>query len=191
LSTFPTRILLATDGSSHAELAAMKAVELAKSTGARLHVVAVGRTFPAAVYDVYTEAWREDLRREAQEVLDAQVKKIEEAGGTVAIAHLKMNESRDEAIVHLAEEIDADLIVIGSRGFGGLKRALLGNVADSVVRHAHCPVLVVRPSEGTSLPFLGRFSLLLRRQPELVARREEGSVGEQSYQDGRDCDAAQ
>jgi nucleotide-binding universal stress UspA family protein len=153
LSTFPTRILLATDGSSHATLAAMKAVELAKSTGARLHVVAVGRTFPAAVYDVYTEAWREDLRREAQEVLDAQVKKIEEAGGTVAIAHLKMNERRDEAIVHLAEEIDADLIVIGSRGFGGLKRALLGNVADSVVRHAHCPVLVVRPSEGTSLPF--------------------------------------
>jgi nucleotide-binding universal stress UspA family protein len=131
----------------------MKAVELAKSTGARLHVVAVGRTFPAAVYDVYSEAWREDLRREAQEVLDAQVKKIEEAGGTVAIAHLKLNESRDEAIVHLAEEIDADLIVIGSRGFGGLKRALLGNVADSVVRHAHCPVLVVRPSEGTSLPF--------------------------------------
>ena len=153
MSTFPTRILLATDGSSHAALAAMKAVELAKSTGARLHVVAVGRTFPAAVYDVYTEAWREDLRREAQEVLDAQVKKIEEAGSTVAIAHLKMNERRDEAIVHLAEEIDADLIVIGSRGFGGLKRALLGNVADSVVRHAHCPVLVVRPSEGTSLPF--------------------------------------
>ena len=153
MSTFPTRILLATDGSSHAELAAMKAVELAKSTGARLHVVAVGRTFPAAVYDVYTEAWREDLRCEAQEVLDAQVKKIEEAGGTVAIAHLKLNERRDEAIVHLAEEIDADLIVIGSRGFGGLKRALLGNVADSVVRHAHCPVLVVRPSEGTSLPF--------------------------------------
>ena len=131
----------------------MKAVELAKSTGARLHVVAVGRTFPAAVYNVYTEAWREDLRREAQEELDAQVKKIEETGGTVAIAHLKMNERRDEAIVHLAEEIDADLIVIGSRGFGGLKRALLGNVADSVVRHAHCPVLVVRPSEGTSVPF--------------------------------------
>jgi nucleotide-binding universal stress UspA family protein len=153
LSTFPTRILLATDGSPHGELAAMKAVDLAKSTKARLHVVAVGRTFAAAVYDVYAEVGREDLRREAQEVLDEQVRKIEEAGGTVAIAHLKMNERRDEAIVHLAEEIDADLIVIGSRGFGGLKRALLGNVADSVVRHAHCPVLVVRPSQGTSRPF--------------------------------------
>ena len=153
MSLFPTRILLATDGSPHAELAAIKAVDLAKSTNARLHVVAVGRTFPAAVYDVYTESGREDLRREAQEVLDAQVGKIEEAGGTVAIAHLKMNERRDEAIVHLAEDIDADLIVIGSRGFGGLRRALLGNVADSVVRHAHCPVLVVRPTHGTSRPF--------------------------------------
>ena len=61
MSAFPSRILLATDGSPHAELAAMKAVDLAHSTGARLHVVAVGRTFPTAVYDVYTEAGAEDL----------------------------------------------------------------------------------------------------------------------------------
>ena len=144
---FPTRILLATDGSPHAELAAMTAVDLAKSTGSRLHVVAAGRTFTPAVYDVYVEAGREDLREEAREILDEQVRKIEEAGGTVAIAHLKMGERRDEAIVSLAEEISAGLIVIGSRGFGGLKRVLLGNVADSVVRHAHCPVLVVRPQD--------------------------------------------
>jgi nucleotide-binding universal stress UspA family protein len=55
LSAFPTRILLATDGSPHAQLAAMKAVELARSTDARLHVVAVGRTFSQAVYEFYTE----------------------------------------------------------------------------------------------------------------------------------------
>jgi nucleotide-binding universal stress UspA family protein len=60
-----------------------------------------------------------------------------------------MGERRDEAIVHLAEEIGAGLLVMGSRGFGGLKRALLGNVANSVVRHAHDPVLVVRPQNGT------------------------------------------
>jgi nucleotide-binding universal stress UspA family protein len=150
---FPAHILLATDGSPHADLAAMTAIDLAKSTGSRLHVVAVGRTFPAAVYDSYAEAEREALRREAQEILDEQVRKIEEAGGNVAIAHLKMDERRDEAIVHLAEDIGAGLIVIGSRGFGGLRRALLGNVADSVVRHAHCPVLVVRPTQGHSRPF--------------------------------------
>ena len=153
MSIFPAHILLATDGSPHAELAATVAIDLAESTNSRLHVVAVGRTFPAAVYEAYAETAREDLRREAQEILDEQVRKIEEAGGTVAIAHLRMGERRDEAIVHLAEEIDAGLIVIGSRGFGGLKRALLGNVADSVVRHAHCPVLVVRPSQGASRPF--------------------------------------
>jgi len=153
LSIFPTHILLATDGSPHADLAARVAVDLARSTGSRLHVVAVGRTFPAAVYDEYAESRSEDLRREAQEVLDEQVRKIEESGGNVAVGHLKMNEKRDEAIVHLAEDIDAGMIVIGSRGFGGMRRALMGNVADSVVRHAHCPVLVVRPSGGTSKPF--------------------------------------
>jgi nucleotide-binding universal stress UspA family protein len=153
LSIFPTHILLATDGSPHADLAAGVAVDLAKSTGSRLHVVAVGRTFPAAVYDEYAESRREDLRREAQEVLDEQVRKIEASGGEVAIAHLKLDEERDEAIVHLAEDIGAGMIVIGSRGFGGMKRALMGNVADSVVRHAHCPVLVVRPTRGVSSPF--------------------------------------
>jgi nucleotide-binding universal stress UspA family protein len=47
-------------------------------------------------------------------------------------------------IVGLAEEIGAGLIVMGSRGLGGIRRALMGSVSDSVVRHAHCPVLVVR-----------------------------------------------
>jgi nucleotide-binding universal stress UspA family protein len=47
-------------------------------------------------------------------------------------------------IVALAEELGADLIVMGSRGLGALRRALMGSVSDSVVRHAHCPVLVVR-----------------------------------------------
>ncbi len=145
---FPTLILLATDGSPHAELAALTAVDRAESINSRLHVVAVGRAFDAAVYEVYAETGREDIRHEARTILDEQVRKIEEAGGTVAIAHLKMDERRDEAIVHLAEEIGAGLIVMGSRGFGGLKRALLGNVADSVVRHAHCPVLVVRPQNN-------------------------------------------
>jgi nucleotide-binding universal stress UspA family protein len=47
-------------------------------------------------------------------------------------------------IVHLAEDIEAGLVVMGSRGRGGIRRALMGSVSDSVVRHAHCPVLVVR-----------------------------------------------
>ena len=147
MTIFGGRILLATDGSAHAQAAARTAAELAGATGSKLHVVAVGRSFPSGVYESYTEteSGRRDLRQEAKEILDEQVRKIEEAGGEVAIAHLKMGERRDEAIVHLAEDIGAGLIVIGSRGLGGIRRALMGSVADSVVRHAHCPVLVVRP----------------------------------------------
>jgi nucleotide-binding universal stress UspA family protein len=50
-------------------------------------------------------------------------------------------------IVELAEELGAGLVVVGSRGLGGIRRALMGSVSDSVVRHAHCPVLVVRREE--------------------------------------------
>jgi nucleotide-binding universal stress UspA family protein len=50
----------------------------------------------------------------------------------------------DEEIVDLAHSIGAGLIVMGSRGHGRMRRALMGSVSDSVVRHAHCPVTIVR-----------------------------------------------
>ena len=152
MSIFPTKILLATDGSKDAELALSTAVDLATATDSELHVVTATPGTPDPVYhaheaslryETYEEAFAA-VRGEAQQVLDAQVRKIEEAGGTVAGAHLKMGERRDQAIVHLADEIGAGLIVMGSRGLGGFRRALMGSVSDSVVRHAHCPVMVVR-----------------------------------------------
>lgn len=65
------------------------------------------------------------------------------AGADIAQAHLRMGRP-DAEIVALAEEIGAGLIILGSRGLGGMKRVLMGGVSDSAVRHAHCPVLVVR-----------------------------------------------
>jgi nucleotide-binding universal stress UspA family protein len=79
-------------------------------------------------------------------VLEAEVEKVRSAGGTVAEEHLIEGPVAPE-IVRLAEEIGAGLIVMGSRGLGGVRRALLGSISDSVVRHAHCPVLVVRQEE--------------------------------------------
>jgi nucleotide-binding universal stress UspA family protein len=82
----------------------------------------------------------------SRELLRKQSWRVKAAGGTVAGAHLRMGEVALE-IVALAEELGVDLIVMGSRGLGGVRRALMGSVSDSVVRHAHCPVLVVRPEK--------------------------------------------
>jgi nucleotide-binding universal stress UspA family protein len=64
----------------------------------------------------------------------------------VAQSHLRVGRPNAE-IVALAEGVGARLIVLGSRGRGGVRRALMGSVSDSVVRHAHCPVLIVRQEE--------------------------------------------
>jgi nucleotide-binding universal stress UspA family protein len=148
MSIFPTTILLATDGSEEAQLAATTAADLAKSTGSELHVVHVGEL--PLVYHPERHAYRaeyEEHEKEAQQLLEAEVERIEGAGATVTQAHLRMgraNARADEEIVELAQSIDAGMIVIGSRGQGRLRRALLGSVSESVVRHAHCPVTIVR-----------------------------------------------
>jgi nucleotide-binding universal stress UspA family protein len=148
MSVFPTKVLLATDGSKDAEIATTTALDLANSTGSELHIVLVEEDTYAYVdpsgYQFFPDAELEhELEQQARMRLDAEVEKIRSAGGAVAEAHLRVGAAPAE-IVDLAEEIGAGLIVMGSRGLGGIRRALMGSVSDSVVRHAHCPVLVVR-----------------------------------------------
>jgi nucleotide-binding universal stress UspA family protein len=151
MSTFPTRILLATDGSEEAELAVLRAVELAEATDSELHVVHVGvvptflQSYPGTLG--YERTLYEQIEEESRELLRKESWRVKVAGGTVAGAHLRMGAVALE-IVALAEELQADLIVMGCRGLGAVRRALMGSVSDSVVRHAHCPVLVVRPEKG-------------------------------------------
>jgi nucleotide-binding universal stress UspA family protein len=144
MNIFPTRVLLATDGSKDAELATTTALDLANSTNSELHIVYVelavyvpgGSGFWSGVPSGY-------LEQQARKQLDAMVEKVRSAGGEVAEAHLRVGDAAPE-IVALAEDIEAGLLVMGSRGQGGIRRALMGSVSDAVVRHAHCSVLVVR-----------------------------------------------
>jgi nucleotide-binding universal stress UspA family protein len=146
MSIFPTKILLATDGSRDAELALSTAVDLANTTNSELHVVTVAPGYPS--YDVRIPDVVESLRRRAEDILEDQTKKIQQIGGEVAQKHLRVSERyRAEQIVRVAEDIEAGLIVMGSRGLGGIRRALMGSVSESVIRHAHCPVMVVRPEQ--------------------------------------------
>jgi nucleotide-binding universal stress UspA family protein len=154
MSIFPTKVVLGIDGSQEASRAAEAAVELCKKTDSELHVVHIGEDFyltAAPDLEMVAPTWlaqevpqsEANFEQIAQKVLDAEVEKVEAAGGTVAQAHLRMGRA-DAEIVNLAEEIEAGLVVLGSRGLGGVKSALLGSVSYSVIRHAHCPVLVVR-----------------------------------------------
>jgi nucleotide-binding universal stress UspA family protein len=148
MTIFPTKILLATDGSTEAELAAETASELVKRTGSELHVLHV-LALPIDTQD--PSSFEPEVRRRMEErsraTLEDLVGGIESSGGKVAGSHLGVGRP-DAQIVDLAEEIGAGLVVMGSRGLGGMRRALVGSVSDSVVRHAHCPVLVVRNAEG-------------------------------------------
>ena len=152
MSIFPTKILLATDGSEEARLAAQAAAELSKDTGSEVHVAYVVPS-PAELrgHHLYSEEVMrsviEQAEGEAHALLDEQAERIRSGGGKVAETHLRTGRP-DKEIVRLSEGLEAGTIVIGSRGLGALSRALMGGVSDSVVKHAHCPVFVVRGDGG-------------------------------------------
>jgi nucleotide-binding universal stress UspA family protein len=148
----PGRILLAFDGSKEAVAARAAAVEIAGGTGSELHILYVLQTQQYMPYQgpEVREGWRASLeraKRYARSFVNEQAERIEAEGGKVAGAHAAFGKPDDE-MVKLSEELDAGLIVMGSRGLGGVRRALMGSVSDSVVRHAHRPVMVARRAEG-------------------------------------------
>jgi nucleotide-binding universal stress UspA family protein len=150
----PGRILLALDGSKEANAAVRAAVEISNATGSELHIVYAVNTEPRMPWMPYlgpgtSEWWEEalrEIRHKSRAWVDQQAERIEAEGAKVENVHLAFGKP-DEVIVRLGEELEASLIVTGSRGLGGVRRALMGSVSDSVVRHAHCPVLVVRADE--------------------------------------------
>jgi nucleotide-binding universal stress UspA family protein len=147
MTIFPTKILLATDGSNDAELAARAAADLSEGTGAELHVVHAWRPLPRYAYpSLVPEEYHPPYEEGARKLLDEQVGRIERAGGTIAESHLAMGRSVD-AIIDLGEKIEAGLLVLGSRGLGPVRRLVMGSVSEGVVHHSRCPVLVVRGGE--------------------------------------------
>jgi nucleotide-binding universal stress UspA family protein len=147
---FPTKILFATDGSEEATLASFTAADLARSTGSDLHVVYIepaSYVYEMAEWEASRADMRDELRRAAEEMADSrlqeQAQRIGEAGGEIAGVDARIG-FPDAEKVGLAGRLGAGLIVMGSRGRGPLKRALMGSVSESVVRHASCPILVVR-----------------------------------------------
>ena len=150
-SIFPNKILLAIDDSEEAARAAQKAVALANGTDSELHLVHVGQLpnflmedpdilgFNRKVYD--------EIERDSLEALWKLTLQVKAAGGSVDGAHFRVGNVAKE-IVELAKDLEADLIVMGSRGHGRVRRAIEGGIYDLVVRRAHCPVMTVRADKG-------------------------------------------
>lgn len=141
--TVPRTIIVATDFSPHAEGATRAALELAARLDARVHLLhaySVPVLGPGLTEEWYS-AMTAELESGALRGLDEALQRHKTAGVNVQ-GLIKRGDPRD-AIVEAAEELGADLIVMGTHGRRGVARALLGSVAEWVVRHASCPVLTV------------------------------------------------
>ncbi|HEX5913597.1 MAG TPA: universal stress protein, partial [Rubrobacter sp.] len=168
MSAVPDRILLSTDGSQDAVRAAGAASDLAKRSGAELHVVHVWHDVRGFAHDFV----KKELRRQGQEILDEQLERIRASGGEITKAYLRRGRTSNEVIA-LCKEIDAGLLVVGSRGLGTVQRILMGSQSEEIVHHAQVPVLVIRGAEDFWPPariIIGEdFSDDARRAGELAA----------------------
>jgi nucleotide-binding universal stress UspA family protein len=142
------RIVVGTDGSETARGAVKEASDLAKQVGAKLDIV--------SAYQPVSEARLRQERLDAPSDISHTVGPSEDVEATLADA-AKEAKSKGvdvetfarqgdpaDAILDVAEEEDADLIVVGNKGMTGAKRFLLGSVPNKVSHHAPCSVLIIR-----------------------------------------------
>ncbi len=142
-------IVVGTDGSETAREAVSQAVELAKRLDASLHVVSAyepgsgqGITDPTTSSATPDRQWAIKLREEVDATLDEAAKIAAEAGVSVAV-YARQGDAAD-AILDVAEERGADLVIIGNKGMTGAKRFLLGSVPNKVSHYAPCAVMIIR-----------------------------------------------
>ena len=156
---FPTKILLATNGSLEAALAEETAVELANGTGSELHVVNVVHTTPELPYPRNAMRERSEALLELKKlgglrILDDCVRRLEEAGVGVTESHYREGWPQRE-VIRLAEEIDAGLVITGGQRRPWFERLFCGaGFSETVLRRAGRPVLVVseRRFQGSTVP---------------------------------------
>ncbi|HEY7934734.1 MAG TPA: universal stress protein [Solirubrobacteraceae bacterium] len=141
-------IVLGTDGSDTANQAVRQAVDLAKAVGATLELVSAYEPVPAQRLQQERRDAPEDLqwainpREDVDSTLEAAAALAREAGVPVN-TYARQGDPAD-AILDVAEEQEADLIIVGNKGMTGAKRFLLGSVPNKVSHHAPCSVMIIR-----------------------------------------------
>ncbi len=143
-------IVVGTDGSETAGEAVRQAVELAARLGARLDIVSAYEPVPRSLLRRESQPLPEDVEWTVnpREDVDAVLREAAEVAGAAGVrtdTYARRGDAAD-AILDVAEERDADLVVVGNRGMTGARRFLLGSVPNRVSHHAPCSVLIIRTS---------------------------------------------
>ena len=145
-----TRIVVGTDGSETAAEAVRQAIDLARLAGASLSIVSAYEPVPKRRLEGEQQGVPADVqheigpREDVNLVLDAAAAEAKKAGIEVQTHPIEAEPA--EAILNVAEETNADLIVVGNKGMTGARRFLLGSVPNNVSHHAPCSVIIVRTS---------------------------------------------
>jgi nucleotide-binding universal stress UspA family protein len=144
MTTLPkyTKILVPTDGSEYSYAAGKHAVYIAKEIGAKifaLNVINSGLAFHAGIH--YAES-KSEMEQEGKKATG----RIKDLCGEYGVdcEELIVDGKPQDVIVEVANKANIDCIVIGSLGMSAIERVLIGSVSDNVLRHARCPVLMVR-----------------------------------------------
>jgi nucleotide-binding universal stress UspA family protein len=138
-------IVVGTDGSPTAEYAVERAAEIAQPLGAKVHVVSAYEQSAAKAgggFEVSRAEWMVSPGVTVESVLERAVGLIRVKGIETETYARKGDAA--EALLEVADEVNADLIVVGSKGMRGAKRFLLGSVPNKVSHYAPCDVMIVR-----------------------------------------------
>ncbi len=141
-------IVVGTDGSKTAEEAVRQATELAQKMGSKVHLVSAFEPVPESRLRSERQGapgdveWAVNPREDVNATLEQARNAVEEGGVDVEV-HAREGDPAD-AILDVAEERNADLIVVGNLGMTGAKRFLLGSVPNKVSHHAPCSVMIIR-----------------------------------------------
>ncbi len=169
-------VLVPVDGSPGGALALGAAVGLAEASGASLRLVEVVVPIPTYIYGAYAyngatfvdPAWDEEAQVSAQTYVDGLAARLRSGGLTVE-TEVCIASSVADAIADIAEARGIDLIVMSTEALTGAARAVLGSVADAVVRAARCPVLLLRREAPPVAHEATQTADPQSREPDLVA----------------------
>jgi nucleotide-binding universal stress UspA family protein len=131
-------IVVGTDGSDTAREAVRQATRIAALVGARIELVSAYQPVP----ETPPEGWSVSPRRDVEDTLRREAEEIAAAG--VEVTTYARQGDPAAALLDVAEERRADLIVVGNKGMTGADRFLLGSVPNKVSHHAPCSVLIIR-----------------------------------------------